>query len=277
MLRRCLVGCEESGEVRDALAATGYWDEVWSADLLPTEKPAICTLTDSGMRVTVTSDREQPGNGYHYLGDVRDLFDWNHPVNRARQAGAYNRFWSHGELPGDAWNLWDLVVAFPPPRDHMTQAGARYWREKDATRGGDGRMQQGRAFFMEMVNAPADYVAVENPPGILTAPKHHGFYRRPDQVIRPYMFGDPLDKKICLWLKGLPLLEADNWVEPLAKVATGGGSYRAAKARGEQPNNGWEDRRGRAFRKIERSRTSPEVARVMAQQWTRFIREQEKR
>jgi hypothetical protein len=159
----------------------------------------------------------------------------------------------------------------------MTQAGARYWREKDATQGGDGRMQEGRAFFIEMTKAPATHVAVENPPGILTAPKHHGFYRKPDQVISPCMFGDPVAKRICLWLKGLPLLTADNPVEPEGKVATGGGSYRAEKARTGRANNGHEDREGRKMRKIVRSRTSPEVARAMAAQWTRFIREQEGR
>lgn len=274
MQHRALVGCEMTGEVRDALAATGFWDEVWSADILPSERRAMTYVAATGCWDSLPAVPEDGPRVRHYLGDVRALFDWNHPVNRIRQSEAVNRFYLDGEVPGDGWDLWDLFIGFPPC-DHMTQAGARYWREKDATRGGDGRMQEGRAFFIEMTEAPASRVAVENPPGILTAPKHHGFYRKPDQVIRPWMFGDPVDKQICLWLEGLPCLEADNPVEPQEKVATGGGSYRAEKNRTGRANNGHEDREGRKMRKIVRSRTSHEVARAMAQQWTAFIREQE--
>ena len=31
-------------------------------------------------------------------------------------------------------------------------------------------------------------------------------WRKPDQVIHPYYFGDPYLKRTCLWLKGLPKL-----------------------------------------------------------------------
>ena len=32
-------------------------------------------------------------------------------------------------------------------------------------------------------------------------------YRKPDQIIHPYYFGDPYSKKTCLWLKNLSPLK----------------------------------------------------------------------
>ena len=42
--------------------------------------------------------------------------------------------------------------------------------------------------------------------------------RKPDQIIQPYEFGDPYEKKTCLWLKNLPKLEPTNIVEPEPRV-----------------------------------------------------------
>jgi hypothetical protein len=53
---------------------------------------------------------------------------------------------------------WDMMIAFPPCT-HLTVSGARYFEEKRL----DGRQQQGIDFFMAMINAPINYIAVENP------------------------------------------------------------------------------------------------------------------
>ena len=65
----------------------------------------------------------------------------------------------------------------------------------------DGRQQEGIEFFMKMINAPIEKIAVENPIGIMSK-----IYRKPDQIIHPYYFGDPYSKSTCLWLKNLPKL-----------------------------------------------------------------------
>lgn len=275
------MGCEESGEVREALAATGWWDEVWSADLLPSGKPPLGTFWADGTRI-VTAEGEREGRGYHYIGDVRDLFRWDHPVNEQRKEFAWSDV--HGYEP--LWApLWDLAVLHPPC-DFLTQAGARYWRLNDATRGGNGRMQESAAFFMEMTRAPARYRAVENPRGVMCRdpkpddPDRQVGYRRPDDVVSPWMFGDPLVKETCLWTWRLPPLEATHSREDypeLFRVATGGGSHRTDWKRTGRSNNGWEDRLGRKNRKRERSRTAPGLAKAMAEQWTKFIMEQEER
>lgn len=92
---------------------------------------------------------------------------------------------------------WDLGIFFPPCT-HLTVSGAMHFEKKKA----DGRQQQGIDFFMAMINAPIKKIAVENPIGIMSR-----IYRKPDQIIQPYFFGDGFTKSTCLWLKNLPLLQ----------------------------------------------------------------------
>lgn len=51
-------------------------------------------------------------------------------------------------------------------------------------------------------------IAIENPVGIMSTK-----WRKPDQIIQPFQFGDSFSKKTCLWLKGLPLLTSTNIVD----------------------------------------------------------------
>jgi hypothetical protein len=55
---------------------------------------------------------------------------------------------------------------------------------------------------MIFANLGCDKVAIENPVGWVNKQ-----WRKPDQIIHPYYFGDPYQKRTCLWLKGLPLLD----------------------------------------------------------------------
>jgi len=91
---------------------------------------------------------------------------------------------------------WDMMVAFPPCT-HLSSSGARWFREKRA----DGRQATGIAFFMAMVNAPIERIAIENPIGIMSS-----HYRKPDQIIQPWQYGHGETKATCLWLVGLPPL-----------------------------------------------------------------------
>ena len=93
---------------------------------------------------------------------------------------------------------WDLMVAFPPCT-HLAVSGARHFKQKQK----DGRQQQGIDFFMNVVNAPIEFIAVENPVGIMST-----LYRKPDQIIHPYYFGDSYSKKTCLWLNNLEPFKA---------------------------------------------------------------------
>jgi site-specific DNA-cytosine methylase len=97
---------------------------------------------------------------------------------------------------------WDMMIAFPPCT-HLAVSGARWFKEKQL----DGRQQQGIDFFMKLVSAHIPKIAIENPIGIMSTK-----YRKPDQIIQPYMFGHEATKSTCLWLKSLPNLIATNLV-----------------------------------------------------------------
>ena len=88
---------------------------------------------------------------------------------------------------------WDMMIAFPPCT-HLAVSGARHFEKKKR----DGRQKKAIDFFLKMINAPINKIAVENPIGIMSTN-----YGKPNQIIHPYHFGDPYSKATCLWLKNL--------------------------------------------------------------------------
>lgn len=98
---------------------------------------------------------------------------------------------------------WDLIIAHPPCT-HLSSSGQ--WAYK---KGKDINLKfEGIKFFMEFVKADCEKIAIENPIGVMSTE-----YRKPDQIIQPWMFGDKAQKSTCLWLKGLPLLTPTDIVE----------------------------------------------------------------
>lgn len=161
---------------------------------------------------------------------------------------------------------WDLIIAFPPCT-HLSLAGARFWKQKQQ----DGRQGEAVMFFLDMIDAPARHVAVENPRGWM-----NNHYRAPDQIVEPWWFGDPFAKKTCLWTRNLPELVKDNPVTPTGRVATGGGSWKVDSAAGRAAMSAYEDSEGRKNRAKVRSRTFPGVARAFADQWGDFVEHQQR-
>ena len=106
---------------------------------------------------------------------------------------------------------WDLLIAHPPCT-YLTVTGNRWF---DTEKYGDAARKRYRdrysaiVFFMEMALADVPKIAVENPVGIMGTA-----WRKADQIIQPYMFGDPYEKQTALWLKGLPKLIPTDIVTP---------------------------------------------------------------
>jgi site-specific DNA-cytosine methylase len=106
---------------------------------------------------------------------------------------------------------WDMIIAFPPCT-YLTVAGNGWL---DANKYGEAAIKrkqlqlESASFFLLFVNSDCEKIAIENPVGYM-----NGNYRKPDQIIQPYMFGDSVRKRTCLWLKGLPKLIPTNKVEP---------------------------------------------------------------
>ena len=148
---------------------------------------------------------ESPGP--HYQGDVMDIIE----------------------------NGWDMMIAHPPCT-HLAVSGARWFKEKQE------EQKHAIDFFMALINAPIEKIAVENPIGIMSTK-----YRKPDQIIQPWQFGHGEIKGTGLWLKNLPPLVPTNIVdgrEPRVHYASPG------------PNR-WK----------ERFRTYTGIAEAMAEQW----------
>jgi hypothetical protein len=145
---------------------------------------------------------------------------------------------------------WDMIIAFPPCT-HLAVSGAAWFEQKRK----DGRQQQGIDFFMQFTNLDCPKVAIENPVGIMS-----NIYRKPDQIIQPYEYGDKASKKTCLWLKGLPKLKSTEIVEPEFYIYKDG-----------RKDPTWHFSSiglSSKERSKARSKTFPGIAKAMAQQWT---------
>ena len=152
---------------------------------------------------------------------------------------------------------WDLIIAFPPCT-YLTVTGNRWF---NVDRYGEKAIQRHKDrkdaidFFMAFANADCDKIAIENPVGIMSSE-----WRKPNQIINPWQFGDAFEKKTCLWLKGLPELKPTNIVEiPPRKKFDSGKSMPSWYA------EAWhlpKEERAKL-----RSKTFPGIAKAMAEQW----------
>ena len=110
-------------------------------------------------------------------------------------------------------------------------------------------------FFMAFWYADCPKVATENPQGIMSSR-----FRKTDQYIEPYMFGDAEKKKTGLWLRGLPALTPTQVVEPvIIECASGAREPRWHMETMHLPPKD---------RSKVRSKTFPGIAKAMASQWS---------
>ena len=106
--------------------------------------------------------------GPHYQGDVRDVLNYG----------------------------WDLMIAHPDCT-HLSVSGAAWFKDKKLK----GLQQRAVSFVRELSMAHISKICIENPVSVLST-----LWRKPDQIIQPWMFGHKETKATCLWLKGLPKL-----------------------------------------------------------------------
>lgn len=201
-----LIVCEESQAETEAFRRLGH--RAFSADLQPAKRG-----TDLGT---------------HFVGDCRLLF--HSPCRFKTQDGK----WHHVAR-------WHLIIAHPPctylcrcGAVHMVQNGVLNTKRFE-------RMQEARRFFFEMLDAPAKYVAVENP-----VPMSRAGLPPPSCFVQPFWFGHKYSKKTLFWLKNLPPIMPEI-INPNYKCFV------------------------RASRGKYRSRTFTGVAKAMAEQWSAYI------
>lgn len=225
-----LVACEESQRVCTAFREKGH--NAFSCDILP------C----SGGHPE-----------WHIQGDVLAVLNKKHiPF-----AGEGVEFQTVDGKYHFCVGGWDLIIAFPPCT-YLTVTGNRWFNvdrygEKAIKRHKD--REEAIKFFMAFANADCERIAIENPVGIMSSE-----WRKPNQIINPWQFGDAFEKKTCLWLKGLPELMPTNIVEiPPRKKFDSGKSMPSWYA------EAWhlpKEERAKL-----RSKTFPGIAQAMADQW----------
>jgi len=147
---------------------------------------------------------------------------------------------------------WDMAICHPPCT-YLTVSGNKWMKPEYADRF-PGRSEQRKdavAFFMALANAPIPKIAIENPIGVMSS-----LWRKPDQVIQPWMFGHGETKATCLWLKNLPKLVPTHMKGDL--FAEEEPMERVQRLHRLPPS---------AERWKERSRTFAGIAKAMAEQW----------
>ena len=154
--------------------------------------------------------------GPHYQGDVKDIIDEG----------------------------WDLMIAHPPCT-YLASSGL-HWNKK---RPGRAKLtEEAFKFVMMLANASIPKIAIENPIGCLSTR-----WRKPDQIIQPWMFGEDASKSTCLWLKGLPKLTQTNVIKK--------------ERYANQTPSGQNNLGPSLTRWKERSKTYQGIANAMADQW----------
>lgn len=141
-----------------------------------------------------------------YSGRVREAFRrlghdaWSYDLLPADDNSPYH---VQGDVLNNLNDGWDIIIAHPPCTD-LSSAGASRWPQKQL----DGRQKKGVEFVLKIANADCPKIVIENPVGFLSTA-----WRKPDQIINPFQFGEAERKRTCLWIKGLPLLVPTDIVE----------------------------------------------------------------
>jgi len=175
---KIIVGCEESQAVTIELRKLGH--EAYSCDLKP------CS------------------GGYpewHIQGDVFEAI--NIPEGKFITTLTGRKVWSG----------WDAGIFFPDCT-YLTVSANKWYKDQPERKSGtlvgqvrrDAR-EKAIEFFMALYNCEIPKIAIENPIGVMSSR-----FRKPDQVLQPWMFGHGETKATCLWLKNLPLLKPTNVV-----------------------------------------------------------------
>jgi hypothetical protein len=176
-------------------------------------------------------------------------------------SGGYPEWHLHKSVFDVMHDGWDMMIAFPPCTD-LAVSGAMHFKKKIA----NGDQARSIQFFMDLVNAPINKIAIENPIGIMS-----GRYRKPNQIIQPWQFGDKAQKSTCIWLKNLPALEATNIVEKGEFFEWKDGKTGRMKRQPMWCYQALKDAKSPEHRRTLRSKTFQGIAKAMAEQWTKEV------
>lgn len=220
------------------------------------ESQTVCKAFRERGHEAYSCDIQEPSGGHpewHILGDALEAIKGGTITTMDGQAH-------------DVWR-WDLLIAHPPCT-HLAASGERWFAE--------GRKPlylryQAASFFLQLLTANSDRIAIENPVGKMST-----LYRKPDCIIQPWQFAlsdsENTLKTTCLWLINLPELEPVHTARPEIKWHDCVG--RDGKKR-RQTQWYYDTRcKGKNGRASAASKTFPSIAKAMAEQWGGDVREE---
>ncbi len=227
-----LIGCEESGTVRDAFLARGF--DAWSCDRAP----------------------DRNGSNRHIRGDLRDQLGkgrWrliivaHPPCTRLCNSGV-------------RW-LSEPPTKLNPAHYTLDEIGAYELMDRDA------RLEfmwasldEGARLFSDVWNADAEHVAAENPVMHRHAKERIENYEPAAQTVQPWWFGDPQFKGTGWYLRKLPNLVPTNKLKPPAKGTDEHKAWSLVHRAPPGPN-----------RARDRSTFFPGMSEACADQWGRHV------
>ena len=169
---------------------------------------------------------------------------------------------------------FDLMVAHPPctflagsgvqwlshPDDKHLPFDERRPHPKYPNRRQD--MLDSVEFVKSLYNTDIEHVVIENPVGLLSSR-----WRKPDQIVQPYMFGDEATKTTCLWLKNLPQLAPTDIVGKGDRTV-----FSSGKSHPKWYADALKNAKTKEERQTLRSKTFPGMAKAFAEQWGTFLK-----
>lgn len=158
---------------------------------------------------------------------------------------------------------WDAALFFPDctyltiSAEWAYSDGPYHQNVKASTLVGAARREartQAVEHVKRLYQSAIELICIENPVGRLST-----LWRKPDQTVQPYQFGHDASKRTCFWLKGLPLLQPTEYVEP--RLVNG------KKRWANQLDSGQNKLPPSSDRATNRSKTYSGIAAAMAAQW----------
>jgi hypothetical protein len=136
-----------------------------------------------------------------YSNDLEPCYgghpEWHIIGDAAQIVLGYDVFWTEAGGMVAVSGRWSMIIAHPPCTMLTHSSAVAYAKGLHTYTD----VLKGALFFMRMLAAPSQYVAVENP-----APMSIAHLPPYSQIINPYDFGHRYSKRLCLWLKELPPL-----------------------------------------------------------------------
>lgn len=151
---------------------------------------------------------------------------------------------------------WDLMICHPPCT-YFSRAGIQFIHKQPDRMG---KLVDSFRFVRKLFNADIPLIALENPVGWLNTN-----WRKPNQIIHPWYFGDGEMKETCLWLKNLPRLNGMTEIALDMKKFHPKPEKSRIGSDGKMKNKYFMQRAGNAKA---RSKTFPGIAKAMAESWS---------